>query len=235
MTCINPSFRLSERISGWLPPWLFLRPKPLIGIIFLNGNVDLTYSIKIAGLYDGCAEVAEYLELRKSLFVDKLSWSIPSWKGYEFDQYDTAKTVYVLAKKCGKVVAGGRLIRTDSKMPNAGGSAQYTYMIADAYSGLLEGMPPELCRDDPPRDAGIWEFSRIVSSNNDGEAVRAVFDAVDAFIAGQGGAGGVFIGSPALMRLCRMCGFEPEPMGPIVRTPDAGRFLAFACGVKGNA
>lgn len=193
--------------------------------------MSLTYTATIASLFEDPADVAGYLELRKSLFVDKLAWSISSWENYEFEQYDTAKTVYVLAKKDGKVVAGGRLIRTDSKMPNAGGKYQYTYMIADAYNGLLEGMPSELCQETPPRDPKIWEFSRIVSSRNDGAAVREVFHAANTFIAEQGGTGGVFIGSPALMRMCRMSGFDPSPMGPIVSTPDAGRFLAFQCDV----
>lgn len=201
----------------------------------VDGFSCLTYSIKIAGLFDGCEEVASYMQLRKSLFIDKLSWGIPSWKSYEFDQYDTARTVYVLAVRNGQVVAGGRLIRTDSKMPNSAGKRQYTYMIADAYDGLLEGMPSELCREAPPRDPRLWEFSRIVSSKNDGAAVREVFDAANSYIAVQGGSGGVFIGSPALMRMCRMSGFKPEPMGPIVKTADAGRFLAFACGVKDYA
>lgn len=196
--------------------------------------MGLTYTTTIASLFENPVDVASYLELRKSLFVDKLAWSIASWENIEFEQYDTAKTVYVLAKKEGKVVAGGRLIRTDSKMPNDRGKLQYTYMIADAYDGLLEGMPSELCRNTPPRDPKIWEFSRIVSAKNDGAAVREVFQAANGYIASQGGTGGVFIGSPALMRMCRMSGFDPSPMGPIVSTPDAGRFLAFQCDVLHN-
>ena len=190
----------------------------------------MKYTTKIAGMYEDCPEVAEYMELRKRVFVDRLSWDIPTWEQYEFDQYDTAKTVYVLALRDSKVVAGGRLIRTDSQMPGSiYGKNPYTYMIADACDGLLDGMPTNLCDEEPPRDPKVWEFSRIISSKHDGAAVREVFYAANNYICDQGGVRGVFIGSPALMRMCKMSGFDPKPMGPIVSTQDAGRFLAFQC------
>jgi acyl homoserine lactone synthase len=106
--------------------------------------------------------VARFLKLRKQIFIEKMSWAIPSFQDIEFEQYDRHESVYVIAHVSGEVVGGARLMRTDQSQ-HGSGSIKYSYMIRDAWRGLLDELPRDMCDMEPPRHSQIWELTRFVS------------------------------------------------------------------------
>lgn len=50
--------------------------------------------------------VAEYFKLRKEVFVDRKDWSLFHAEEFEFEQYDSFDTTYIVATREGRVAAG---------------------------------------------------------------------------------------------------------------------------------
>lgn len=171
--------------------------------------------------------VMRFYELRKQVFVNDMKWQLFHHDGIEFEQYDTLDTVYVVAHRGGEVVGGARLKRTDCV--HGSGKYVYTYMIRDACLGLLEGMPQDLCFDEPPVDHDIWELTRFTVAGEPGIA-ESILRKANQYIHDHGGKACLFLGPPAFMRMAKKMGFTPEPMGPVSGNHD-GRFLAFKCDV----
>ncbi len=175
--------------------------------------------------------VTEFLQLRKQVFVDRLCWDLETLDLMEFEQYDSFAATYVIAEHSatGRVAGGARLLRTDHASPTCSGSLKYSYMIRDAVRGLLPGLPTDLCAVSPPVDPKTWELTRLVSDGTSGVAEN-LLRVVNAYLASKGAARCLFLGPAAFMRMARGMGFQPEPLGQLVRNAS-GRFLAFACEV----
>ena len=173
--------------------------------------------------------INEFLRLRKEVFIDKMDWDLNFQDQIEYEQYDMITTTYVIAHENNRVLGGARLIRTDTVLPTAYGKTHYSYMIRDAYQGLLPGLPRDLCFDEPPVSDKVWELTRFVSV--DGARVgKAVLDNVNRYLKKRGAESCLFLGPPAFMRMSKAMGYQPEPLGKVVGN-DSGRFLAFSCDV----
>lgn len=97
----------------------------------------------------------KYLEARKSVFIDRLNWHISEANGMEFDQYDTPFCRWVVLVEFGEIVGGVRL------MPTTATCGIYSYMLRDAYRGLLEDFPTDVLFINPPTRREVWEASRF--------------------------------------------------------------------------
>ncbi len=188
--------------------------------------------ITIGGICDNSgvnSYINGFLNLRRRVFIDNMDWKLISHNQIEYEQYDTIATTYVIAHEDGKVVGGARLLRTDSKLPTTFGLTQYSYMIRDAYHGLLPGLPSEICFSEPPSDNTTWELTRFVSL--DGAQVgKAILTEVNHFIKAKKAKTCLFLGPPVFMRMSKTMGYKPTPLGKIVGN-ESGRFLAFSCDV----
>ena len=171
--------------------------------------------------------VVSFLELRKEIFVDRMEWPLYSYQQIEFEQYDTFGAIYIIAHEGRSAIGGARLVRTDCRIGT--GIVQYSYMIRDAYMGLLPGMPSELCFEEPPSDSSTWELTRLASLPNTNVA-GLILDRANEFLATKNAATCLFLGPPAFLRMAKTMNYEPRRLGPIVRNDD-GAFLAFSCKV----
>lgn len=192
-----------------------------IEIIIANTHAENVHNMRY---------VNEFFELRKQVFVDDLKWEIATHKGMEFEQYDTLGAYYILAISHGKVVAGTRLCSSASGATSYSGRLKYSYMLRDAWLGLLPGLPKELCLEEPPVSNKVWELTRLVCKG--GIAVlRDLLDAVLAFLYERGVERCLCLSTPVVQRLARSMGFNPIALGELVDTPE-GKIIAFSCDVK---
>lgn len=86
--------------------------------------------------------------VRKAVFVDRLKWSVPVLEGeFEVDQYDQKGAVYLVVadKETAAHLASVRLL------PSTQG-----HILGDLY--------PELCEEEPPYGADVWEISRLCAT-----------------------------------------------------------------------
>lgn len=171
-----------------------------------------------------------YFSLRKNVFVDQMGWELFEDRSMEFEQYDTAHAVYLIAHEGGRVYGGARLLPTDVVQPVGYGARPYTYMIRDAYDGILPQLPADICEEVPPVFEEIWELTRFVADKTPGVG-RAILDATNDFLKDEGASACLFLGPPAFMRMAKSQGYRPEPLGAIQGNRD-GKFLAFRCEVR---
>ncbi|KAA9009267.1 acyl-homoserine-lactone synthase [Histidinibacterium aquaticum] len=100
----------------------------------------------------------DYLALRKRFFVDMLGWTIPHDDTVEMDQYDNPRARYSLViGDEGQVLAGARALPTNAEW------GATTYMLRDAQSGRIGGIPSDLI-DQQIVTGGMWECTRLVIS-----------------------------------------------------------------------
>lgn len=171
--------------------------------------------------------IADFLRVRKRVFVDEKAWSLHHAEGVEFEQYDTFDTTYVIAHCDGDVLGGARLKRTDRQ--HGTGEVSYSYMIRDAALGLLPGMPSNLCSARPPIDPRVWELTRLVAEPIAGLAER-ILEVSNAYLFAVGASRCLFLGSPAFLRMANRLGWKAKQLGDVVGNTD-GRFVAFECDV----
>lgn len=172
--------------------------------------------------------VANFLKLRKKVFMDRMEWPLNQYEGLEYEQYDTFDTTYVIAHRNGEVIGGARLKRTDKVHGN--GQVVYSYMIRDAHLGLLPGMPHDLCCDSPPVDPKSWELTRFTALPIKGLAER-ILEVANSYLFAVGAKKCLFLGPPAFLRMASKLGWTPVRLGDVVENDD-GKFLAFACAVR---
>ena len=173
--------------------------------------------------------VSDFMRLRKRVFVDGLEWPLIHAEGIEFEQYDTLlNPCSVTAHANRRVLGGARLKPTSAK--NGSGQTVYSYMIRDAYLGLLPGMPAALCHQDPPVDPGIWELTRLATVEKPAGIAHALLRSANSYLHKRHATACLFLGPPAFLRMAKRLGWKPEPLGPVVGNSD-GRFLAFGCDV----
>lgn len=99
--------------------------------------------------------VAQFLNLRKKVFIDALGWDVPQASDYEFDQYDTPHSRIVLVTLGKRIVAGMRLIPSTARV------GIYSYMLRDAQDGKLPGLPDTVLSQKAPVSETVWEGSRV--------------------------------------------------------------------------
>jgi acyl homoserine lactone synthase len=160
---------------------------------------------------------------RHRVFVERLGWQL---HGLEFDQFDRADTVYVVARSGrGRVIGCARLLPT-----------LRPYLLADVFPELLHGMPA-------PRCPKVWELSRFAAVDLALAATKdnAQFSSPTAVgllqaalaSAGERGAHELITVSPlGVERLLRKAGFQAERVAPPVRVQ--GQPL-FACRIAVSA
>lgn len=176
--------------------------------------------------------VAKFLAFRKEIFVDHKGWPIFHTDELEFDNYDGGfDPVYIVAHRGRDVVGGLRLKRTDGRFGS--GSVTYSYMIRDAWLGLLPGLPQNLCAVEPPVSTSVWEMTRFVAAREP-EVVEALLLAANDFLFTESADECLFLGSRAFPRLARMLGWDVQLMGEVVGNDD-GKFVAFRCPVMDPA
>ena len=169
--------------------------------------------------------VTSYLVLRREIFIEQKEWDLNQYEGVEYEQYDTVGySYYVIAHENDKVLAGCRLIRCDSKI------GTYTYMIKDAYDGLID-LPPEMCSEPPPEDKHHWELTRLAAVKGNRKATLSVMKACYSFLSAMQAQGCLCLSSPVVERLAKISGYETQPLGPVCGNED-GKFLAFNIPVK---
>lgn len=173
--------------------------------------------------------VTAYLKLRKEVFIDRLEWPLFHAEDLEFEQYDSFETTYIVACQGDEVVGGARLRRTDQR--SAGGCLRYSYMIRDAYLGLLPGLPKDLCFDMPPESDRVWELTRMVV-NGPKAITRKILEAANAFLREHHAASILFLGSPAFLRMARSWDWPAACLGPVTGNTN-GRFQVIECPVRG--
>ena len=88
--------------------------------------------------------LASQFRLRHRIFIRRTNYFVPTWKGMEYDQYDTPAASYLVSRDdAGEVRGIARLSPTDRP-----------YMLADVW--------PEMVRKiELPRSTAIWEGTRF--------------------------------------------------------------------------
>ncbi len=176
--------------------------------------------------------VESYLRHRRNVFIGQKRWSLVSYGALEFDQYDVLPAaVYVVAHSGGKVIGGARLLRCDTRIGT--GPTVYSYMIRDAARGVIS-LPRDVCWDEPPDDAESWELTRLLTVKPSMAVVKSILDAANVYLARHKAQRCLFLGPQGFMRMAQNFGYDPQPLGNIVRNDD-GAFLAFACPVRHDA
>lgn len=92
-------------------------------------------------------ELGQAFELRRRIFKDKLNWDVSVIGNYEIDQFDFSDAIYLL-------FIDGAVKGVWRVLPTLG-----AYMLKDAFPQMLEG-------EAAPRNARIWEVSRLAVQEN---------------------------------------------------------------------
>lgn len=88
-------------------------------------------------------DIAHY---RHKVFIDKLGWELQCENAQEYDQFDRADTVYVIAQNINKEIIGiARLLSTTRP-----------YLLGEIFPQLLHELPV-------PASPDIWELSRFAA------------------------------------------------------------------------
>jgi N-acyl-L-homoserine lactone synthetase len=167
----------------------------------------------------------EFLQLRKTFFVDSLGWDIPHDDDVEMDQYDNPCARYSLVLSRGRVVGGARAMATTSTW------GKHTYMLRDALMGNLEQIPSRAMPHDIV-DREVWECTRLVVS--DSLTTQSERSACLSLVVGglinlahrEGAVELVSLSPLPLMRTLRQLGFSASRLGEPYESDSDGRRYA---------
>lgn len=146
-TCANDDDQLSAPIDNNLG----MRKLPDFGKMSHVRGTAMSFKT----IHEHGELLVNYLQARKTIFIDQLKWRMPQQDGLEFDQYDTPFCRWVVLHEFGEVLGGVRLLPTTAKC------GIYTYMLRDAQNGLLEDLPTDVLFFEAPVEQRIWEASRF--------------------------------------------------------------------------
>jgi N-acyl-L-homoserine lactone synthetase len=118
------------------------------------GNIRVT-ALSFLNIHEHGDLLLRYLQARRSIFIDRLHWSVSDVDGLEFDQYDNPFCRWVILHEFGVILGGVRLIPTDAAC------GIYSYMLRDAQNGTLEDLPTDVLFFKAPVDSRVWEASRF--------------------------------------------------------------------------
>lgn len=157
---------------------------------------------------------------RHRVFVQALGWELDVQEDLEFDQFDDASTVHLVAEdEFGEIVGYGRLLRTDRP-----------YLLGEVFPQLLGGAPPPCAED-------VWELSRFAAmdfSTSDGRtasqfsspvALELLHEAIR-YTAGQGAKDLVSVSPLGIERWLRKAGLSARRLAPPM---TIGGYALFAC------
>ncbi|SDE57625.1 acyl-homoserine-lactone synthase [Ruegeria marina] len=175
------------------------------------GNIHAT-AMGFRDIHEHGTLLVKYLEARKSIFIDRLNWTVSEADGMEFDQYDTPACRWVVLHEFGEVLGGVRLLPTTARC------GTYSYMLRDAQNGLLEGLPRDVLFFEAPVKPFVWEASRFfitetVPSTRRTDVQQKLFDSM-ARTAVQNGASKILGIVPSVWsRWARRLGAGATPIG----------------------
>lgn len=141
--------------------------------------------------------LADMFRHRYQIFVEEKGWDLKSYNGLEFDNYDTAETLYLVEfEKQGYIGASMRLNATDRPC-----------MLSDIFS--------EMCEREMPKGKDVWELTRgAVSSNlrRSGIYGRVICGMVEAALLWGAKTGVGIFSVEYLMKQMRF-GLDAKPLG----------------------
>ncbi len=163
----------------------------------------------------------QHLKLRKRLFVDHEAWEVPHNEVAEWDQYDTANSIYVVTHDQGRVLAASRL------NPCSFEGGGWSYMIKDAIEGKLPGIPQDILLQTPDR-AGTWEATRFtvdptLSSQDRNTYLAANAQALKLEAKSRGAKELIALMPPAYVRWLTSNGLPTKRLGPTKRDGTGSR------------
>jgi acyl homoserine lactone synthase len=157
--------------------------------------------------------------LRYHVFHERLRWQVQCRDGCEIDQFDDARSLYMLATPGPGITLGGWRLRPTT----------CPYMLDTVFPQLLDGQPP-------PRAPEIWEVSRFaVDDRDDGPdgaafgfngVARSLVRAVIRHAVDHGIRQYVMVISVAVERLLANTGMALHRFGP---PQKIGRVRSVAC------
>lgn len=170
---------------------------------------------------------SKYLELRTEVFTRGKGWDVWLPTKTDLDSYDCSDAYYIIAyePRKNRVLGGARLMCTQ-RTERGDRLAPYTYMINDAFQGVLNGLPSNLCVNEPPQSKDVWELTRLVVGESPPSVARSILKASNDFLHAQDAKKCLFLGPKAFMRMAKGMGYHPTPLGPLVGPPK-DQFLAF--------
>lgn len=170
----------------------------------------------------------QHLCLRKQLFVDSMGWDIPHNSKCEWDQYDTANTIYAITHRDNQVTAASRMNPCSFSTPTS------SYMIRDASLGRLPGIPPSILPiEDIPTDPQTWEATRFTADpdlppEQRNEALAANAHALAAIAHQNGIKRLIALMPPAYIRWLSSIGLKTHRLGPTQKDSTGARCCVMA-------
>lgn len=145
------------RIRDMLTELPAVKPQIPVAAHMAKGHVKTT-TLSFSNMHLYGDLFVSLLKARKTIFIDRLHWSLPEAEGMEFDQYDTPLSRWVVVHEFGEILAGIRLT------PSTARCGVYSYMLRDAQKGMLESIPSDVLFFEAPVNPRIWEASRVFVS-----------------------------------------------------------------------
>lgn len=170
----------------------------------------------------------QHLCLRKRLFVDSMGWDIPHNGKCEWDQYDTANTIYAITHRHGRVTAASRMNPCNFSTPNS------SYMIRDASLGHLPSIPSTILPvEKAPTDHLTWEATRFTADpdlapDRRNEALAANAHALANAAHQRGIDRLIALMPPAYIRWLSSIGLKTHRLGPTHKDSTGARCCVMA-------
>lgn len=157
---------------------------------------------------------------RHRVFVQTLGWELNVQDDLEFDQFDDARTVHLVAEgEHGEIIGYGRLLRTDRP-----------YLLGEVFPQLLGDTPPPCAED-------TWELSRfaaidfsaqdsqVASQFSSPVALELLHEAIR-YTSGQGAKDLISVSPVGIERWLRKAGLSARRAAPPM---TIGGYALFAC------
>lgn len=153
--------------------------------------------------------LAAQFRLRHNVFIERVSYDVPTWQGMEFDQFDTPATQYFVWRDADGVARGvARLAPTT-----------LNYMLEEIW-------PDKITKIDMPKSGRVWEGTRFGVDNTLPPELRSriVKELVCAYMeyAHMHGIDDIIGVMPVgiLRAVFARNGWKPEPLGPVWQEDD---------------
>ena len=129
-----------------------IRNKPI-----RSEDLDQITSVTLSfrNMHEYGALLTNYLEVRKSIFLDDLGWHVSEADGMEFDQYDNPFARWIILHQWGEILGSVRMLPTTARC------GLYSYMLRDAQRGILEDLPTDVLFFPAPVEHNVWEATRF--------------------------------------------------------------------------
>jgi N-acyl-L-homoserine lactone synthetase len=174
-------------------------------------------------------QFADFMALRKQVFVDELNWDLTHTSNAEWDEYDLPSALFIVVYEGSKCIGGARLIPTDNVTPSRQGPP-YTYMLNDFVTGRIKtAMTKEHMLETPPKNRSTWELTRFVSAHPD--APKLILKRVNDYLRTHGGKTVLTLSPPSMMRMLKALGYSSTCISKKIEF-DGKRYIAISTSVK---